>query len=260
MSPLPDQPAGELRLGAQQELAPTKTLDYYVEKRGDNKRDYVFSLAKSKTCPHNELKAMVTGGTKYYCTSCNWASDIPWGYGQPLHNVVVGSLLQVMHFAKEFGSDALQEVLRTPKGQHELDYHLPALPEGMTFWDALEVLEQVDVNLPDRGAGTLRKLFEENWVSITERERRHKELKVASPALGALLEKKGLLAVESAEYPESIGHTEDSEKLGEGRRRDIKFGTNGNGEDCQDAIRGSDLPSLSSGKEQDTAAGDSRES
>ena len=258
MSPLPDQPTGELRLGGPPEE--DKTLEFYVKKRGENKRDYVFSLSKSRTCPHNELKAMVTGGTKYYCTACNWASDIPWGYGQPLHNVVVGSLLQVMHFAKEFGADALQEVLRTPKGQHELDYHLPALPEGMNFWDAIDVLEQVDVNLPDRGAGTLRKLFEEHWVSIEERERRHKELKTASPALGALLEQKGLLAVESEEYPEAIGHAEDSEKLGEGRRRVTKFSGNGRGEEKQAAVGGGNMPSLSAAKEPHPESGDSRES
>lgn len=193
---------------------PTKHLDWYLQKRGDKKRDYVFSVSRMRTCPHNHLHAMVTGGTKYRCEDCNWCFDIVTAYAQPLHNVVVGSLLQVLHFAKEFGGDNLQEVLRTPKGQHELDYHLPALPEGMTFWDAVEALEVIDVNKPDRGAGELRKLLEKHWVPLAERQRRHKELESANAKLGKLLEKHGLMAPQKSpkRYAAAIGDPSDERR------------------------------------------------
>lgn len=229
---MPDSP-GEALLPSQREQDPAKTLDWYIQKRNGKKRDYVFSVSKMRTCPHNHLHAMVVGGIKYRCEDCNWCFDIVTTYAQPLHNVVVGSLLQVMHSAKEFGIDAVQEMLRTPKGQHEYDYHLPALPEGISFWDAVQAMEQIDINRPDQGAGQLRALLERYWVSDAERQRRHKELAAANPGLGKLLQDKGLMAsVESPkEYEGAIGLPADrrGEITGRKTKKALGEGENGDG-------------------------------
>ena len=231
----------------------TKTLDWYLAKRNGKKRDYIFSVSKMKTCPHNHLHAMVTGGIKYRCEDCNWCFDIVTTYAQPLHNVVVGSMLQALHFAKEFGIDNLQEVLRTPKGQHELDYHLPALPEGMSFWDALEALETIDVNAPDRGAGELRQLFEEKWVPVAERQRRHQELASANPYLKKILEERGgLMAALDPGYANAIGDRDAEERaLSKGESDDTANPIgNGTGEARPPALGGAEMPSLPSGDKQ----------
>ena len=154
-----------------------KTLDFYIERRNGKKRDYVFGVDKMRRCPHNHLQALSTGGTWYRCRDCNWAFGITVAYAQPLHNMVVGGLLNALWFAKEFGMEALQEVARTPKGQYELNYHLPALPEGMSFNDAVEVMDKIDVTVKDGGAAQLYELLEKHWVSPKEKRRRIGEFK-----------------------------------------------------------------------------------
>src|SRR3990167_7406561 len=179
------------------ESDPKKSLDWYRKARNGRKRDYIFSVSKMKVCPHNRLHALAVGGNWYRCEDCNWGFNIVTTYAQPLHNIVVGGLLNALHFAKEFGNDALQEVARTPKGQHETDFHMPALPEGMSFFEAAALLDTIDVNTADMGKTQLRDLLEKHWVPDAEVKRRVKELQGA----GLL---KGLGAPDDSE-PKSLG-------------------------------------------------------
>jgi hypothetical protein len=146
------------------ETSPGRTLDYFIKARNGNKRDYIQDYKKSKTCPHNTLTALAIGGTWYRCRDCNYAFDIVAAYQQPLHNLVIGGFLNALSFAKEFGGDALGEVLRRPIGQSDGTGHKPVLPEGMSFTDAISLLESVDVNAEDGGVEALKALLEEVWV------------------------------------------------------------------------------------------------
>jgi hypothetical protein len=85
-------------------------------------------------------------------------------YQQPLHNVVLEGLMNAMHFSKEFGVQALQEVARRPIGQYDASQHKPVLPEGMDFIDVLNDLEEVDVNTADGGKRQLRGLQTAKWL------------------------------------------------------------------------------------------------
>jgi len=154
---------------ALQRILPENTLDYFIERRSDKKRNYVFDYGKSKTCDHPTLRVIARGGIVYRCLECNYAFHIVGGYQQPLHNEVIQSAFNVVVFAKEFGSNALSEVLRRPIGQHDGSPHKPVLPEGMSFMDVLELVEGVDVNAEDGGIAQVYKLLDEVWVGPKER-------------------------------------------------------------------------------------------
>jgi hypothetical protein len=148
---------------------PRLGLDYFVEARNGRKRSYIYDYKKSRTCPHPNLIALNIGGNWYRCTKCNYAFDIVTAYQQPLHNLVIGGLLNAMHFAKEYGGHALGEVLRRPNGQADGSPHKPVLPEGMSFVDAIAALETVDVNSPDGGQEQLKEVLDLLWVGPKEK-------------------------------------------------------------------------------------------
>ncbi len=186
-------------------VEPEKTLDFYVQARDGKKRDYIFNMTKVKTCSHPELEEIVTGGQFYRCKRCNMGQVIVTAYAMPLHHMAKLGVQQALWFAKQFGGSSLQEVLRRPSGQHELDYHLAALPEGMDIDDAIAAFDQIDVNTDDEGKQQLLEMYEELWVSPAERERRHNELG-RDNKLGDLLKEHGLLAVDDeAAYAEATG-------------------------------------------------------
>jgi len=145
-------------------MAPSPdTLQYYLERRNGAKRAYVFDYSKSKTCDHPEMVALARGGIVYRCTSCNYAFHITGAYQQPLHNEVIMAAFVLMNLSKEFGKDAVGEVLRRPIGQVDGSAHKPVLPEGMSFLDVLEALEGIDVTTEDRGKGALAALVGSLW-------------------------------------------------------------------------------------------------
>jgi hypothetical protein len=148
---------------------PGNTLDYYVQRRSGKKRNYIFDYGKSRTCDHPEMRLVARGGIVYRCLRCNYAFHIVGGYQQPLHNEVIQSAFNLLVFSKEFGMDSLGEVLKRPIGQHDSSPHKPVLPEGMSFMDVLDMLEEVDMNVEDGGVAQIYKLLEEVWVGPKER-------------------------------------------------------------------------------------------
>ena len=156
-------------LGQALPFLPENTRGYYIERRNTKKRNYIFDYGKSRTCDHPRLQVIARGGIVYRCLDCNYAFHIVGGYQQPLHNEVIQAAFNLLVFSKEFGSDALGEVLRRPIGQHDGSPHKPVLPEGMSFMDVLKLLEGVDVNTEDRGASQVYKLLDEVWVGPKER-------------------------------------------------------------------------------------------
>jgi hypothetical protein len=159
---------------------PETTRDFYIEARNGHKRDYVYDVHRANRCPHPRMVALSIGGNWYRCEDCNYAFDIVAAYAQPLHNLVIGGLLNALHFAKEHGTNALQEVLRTPIGQYDGTPQKPVLPEGMDFEDTVAALEAVNVNAEDGGHAQLSALVDTLWVSDKSRAKRIKELEDGS--------------------------------------------------------------------------------
>jgi hypothetical protein len=160
------------------DFMPENTLEYYRTKRKDSgkKRNYIFDYGFSRTCDHAHLDVIARGGIVYRCRDCNYVFHINGAHQQPLHNETIQAAFTLFVFAKEFGSDALGEVLRTPIGQSDGTAHKPALPEGMSFSDVVHLLDSVDVTVEDRGAQQLYKMLDEVWVDAKSRRRREKEL------------------------------------------------------------------------------------
>lgn len=152
------------------ESQPQHTLDYFVEKRGKNKRPYIYDFHKSQVCDHPRLKIIARGGIVYRCLECNYAFHIVAAYQQPLHNEVIQSAFNIFNFAKEFGQDALAEVMRRPIGQVDGTAHKPVLPEGMAVQDVLALMDGIDVTTPDGGAQELTALLERVWAGAPQGE------------------------------------------------------------------------------------------
>ncbi len=148
------------------------TYRYYVEARNGNKRDYVYDFSVARKCPHPNLVATAIGGNTYRCTECNYFYTIVTAYAEPMHLATVKAAYQLLHFGKEFGVHALQEVLRQPHGQTDGTPQKGVIPDGMTLSDALLALESVNVNTPDRGVAELSALVASVWPSETELKRR----------------------------------------------------------------------------------------
>lgn len=144
-------------------LVPENTLDFYVQARNGKKRDYIYDYGESRTCDHSTMKVIARGGIVYRCMDCNYTFHITGAYQQPYHNEVIMAAFTMLGFAKEFGMNAVGEVLRRPIGQNDGSQHKPVLPEGMSFMDVLDALEEVDVNTLDQGAAELRALIEHVW-------------------------------------------------------------------------------------------------
>ena len=139
------------------------TLDFFVKARSGKKRNYVFDYGKSIKCSHETLKEIMRGGNQYRCLDCNYVFFIVTAFQQPLHNIAISGAFQLLHFAKEFGMDALAEVLRRPIGQDDGSPHKPVLPEGMSFMDVLAVLEEVETTSEDGGAKQLKEMIQDLW-------------------------------------------------------------------------------------------------
>ena len=160
-----DEPTHEIMA----RIVPEQTLEYFIEQRNGNKRNYIFDYGKSRRCDHPNLRVIARGGIVYRCLDCNYAFHIPGGYQQPLHNEVIQSAFNMLVFSKEFGSDALGEVLRRPIGQSDGSEQKPVLPEGMSFTDVMRLLDDIDVNTLDGGMATLYKMLDEVWVNSEQR-------------------------------------------------------------------------------------------
>ena len=149
------------------ELAPSveaaNSLEYYVQARNGKKRNYIYRYGVSRVCDHSNLSVIARGGIVYRCLDCNYAFHITGAYQQPLHNEVIQGAFTMAYFAKEFGMDSLGEVLRRPIGQMDDSPHKPVLPEGMSFFDVLLALEEVDVTTEDRGKAQLSDLLKQLW-------------------------------------------------------------------------------------------------
>lgn len=152
------------------------TREFYTKERGAHKRPYVYNFAKARTCPHSSLKAMAVGGSAYRCEDCNYTFDIVAANMQPLHNRVLGDMMNMLHFVKEFGVGSFEEVLRTPIGQYDKTPQKPAIPDGMSIAQALLLMDEVDVTAPDGGKAQVKALLDQVWVSDEERQRRLDQL------------------------------------------------------------------------------------
>lgn len=140
------------------------TLDYYVKARGSRKRNYVFDFKKARSCTHPDLHEMVVGSNFYRCMACNYSVFITGSVVWPLHFQAISGVLNLLYLAKEFGPHAVQEMLRRPIGQYDGLPQKPALPEGMTFVDAVKAMGLIDVNTPDGGKGQLAAMLADVWV------------------------------------------------------------------------------------------------
>jgi hypothetical protein len=160
-----DEPTHEIMA----RIVPEQTLEYFIQQRNGNKRNYIFDYGKSRRCDHPNLRVIARGGIVYRCLDCNYAFHIPGAYQQPLHNEVIQSAFNMLVFSKEFGSDALGEVLRRPIGQSDGTEQKPVLPEGMSFTDVMQLLDDIDVNALDGGMATLYKMLDEVWVNSEQR-------------------------------------------------------------------------------------------
>lgn len=142
---------------------PDETLQFYVEARNGKKRNYIFDYGNSRSCDHSTMKVIARGGIVYRCLDCNYTFHITGAYQQPYHNEVIMAAFTILGFSKEFGMNAVGEVLRRPIGQNDGSMHKPVLPEGMSFVDVLDALEEIDVNAVDGGQDQLRELISHVW-------------------------------------------------------------------------------------------------
>jgi len=149
---------------AVEKFKPEHTLDYAVAARGERKRNYIFRYGKAITCDHPTMTLIARGGNIYRCPDCNYTFQWPGAIVQPLHHNVIMGAFTLLNFAKEFGMASMQEVLRRPIGQGDGTPHKAVLPEGMSFMDVLEELEQIDTTSPDGGAAQLRQMLDDVWV------------------------------------------------------------------------------------------------
>jgi hypothetical protein len=139
------------------------TLEHWIDAQNGKKRNYIYDYGKSRSCTHPTLRELVQGSNWYRCEECNYALFIMTAFQQPLHNVVLQGVMNALHFSKEFGVGALQEVLRRPIGQYDGSEQKPALPEGMSLSDTLMALEEIDVTASDGGERQLRSLISARW-------------------------------------------------------------------------------------------------
>lgn len=199
-------------------IVPAEQLTYafYAKARNGAKRDYVYDFSVARKCPHPNLVATSLGGNTYRCTECNYFYTIVTAYVEPMHLATVKAAYQLLHFAKEFGVHALQEVLRQPHGQSDGTPHKGVIPDGMTLSDAVMALESINVNTPDRGAAELRRLVEAVWPNDTEVKRRIKALRgsdapgkqeYAESLEGLLKERQNAIAGRDAEGQSLRGST-----------------------------------------------------
>jgi hypothetical protein len=158
----------EVRTSDIKEFTPEHTLDYYVERRGENKRSYVFRYKNAIKCDHPTMELTVRGGNTYLCPDCKYTFQITSAFVQPQHHLVIQAGFEIMRFAREHGVDSLQEVWRRPIGQTDGTPHKPVLPEGMSFIDVLTALEDVPADIDQEELAALRDFL---WVGPAERKK-----------------------------------------------------------------------------------------
>lgn len=112
--------------------------DFHAGGNNSGKPPYIFSFKKSLTCDHPLLEIMVRGTNMYRCTSCNYAYWIQNAIQWPLHWTVIMGAFQIQKFVKEFGLEAVQQVLARPIGQPDKHPQVPVLPDGKSFMDVLK--------------------------------------------------------------------------------------------------------------------------
>jgi hypothetical protein len=145
-----------------------QSLQYALEARGPNKRNYVFDYGKSRNCPHDNLRSVIHGTPLYRCQDCNYVFSIVAAYQQPLHHIFTQSLMIAQSVAKEFGYNAAMEMAHRDVGQMDGTAQKPALPDGMTLEDTMLLFDSIDVTTEDGGNEQLTELYKQMWELPSE--------------------------------------------------------------------------------------------
>ena len=195
------------------EQHPERTLEYALEARGTNKRNYKFDYGESKNCNHDSLKSLVKGTQLYRCMDCNYVFSFVAAWQQPMHHAFVQGLMISQAFAKEFGYEAALEVAHRDLGQIDGTPQKPALPDGMTIEDTWELFDKVDVTAEDGGREELRELYEQMWeLPSEERKARIAELRSSLYTERKALEEKQRAELKGKETnAEAVGEITDGE-------------------------------------------------
>ena len=196
------------------EQHPERTLEYALEARGTNKRNYKFDYGESKNCNHDSLKSLVKGTQLYRCMDCNYVFSFVAAWQQPMHHAFVQGLMISQAFAKEFGYEAALEVAHRDLGQIDGTPQKPALPDGMTLEETWKLFDKVDVTSEDEGKEELRKLYEQMWeLPSEERKARIAELRSSMYTERKALEEKQRAELKGNETnAEAVGEITDGEK------------------------------------------------
>ena len=195
------------------EQHPERTLEYALEARGTNKRNYKFDYGESKNCNHDSLKSLVKGTQLYRCMDCNYVFSFVAAWQQPMHHAFVQGLMISQAFAKEFGYEAALEVAHRDLGQIDGTPQKPALPDGMTIEATWELFDKVDVTAEDGGRQELRELYEQMWeLPSGERKARIAELRSSMYTERKALEEKQRAELKGKETnAEAVGEITDGE-------------------------------------------------
>ena len=196
-----------------QEERPDLSLEYALEARGTNKRNYVFDYGESAKCNHGSLKSLVKGTQLYRCEDCNYVFSFVAAWQQPMHHAFVQGLMISQAFAKEFGYEAALEVAHRDLGQLDGTPQKPALPDGMTLEDTWKLFDKVDVTAEDGGREELRELYEQMWeLPSEERKARIAELRTSMYSGRKALEEKQRAELKGKETnAEAVGEITDGE-------------------------------------------------
>ena len=195
------------------EQHPERTLEYALEARGTNKRNYKFDYGESKNCNHDSLKSLVKGTQLYRCMDCNYVFSFVAAWQQPMHHAFVQGLMISQAFAKEFGYEAALEGAHRDLGQIDGTPQKPALPDGMTLEETWKLFDKVDVTSEDEGKEELRKLYEQMWeLPSEERKARIAELRSSMYTERKALEEKQRAELKGKETnAEAVGEITDGE-------------------------------------------------
>ena len=195
------------------EQHPERTLEYALEARGTNKRNYKFDYGESKNCNHDSLKSLVKGTQLYRCMDCNYVFSFVAAWQQPMHHAFVQGLMISQAFAKEFGYEAALEVAHRDLGQIDGTPQKPALPDGMTLEETWKLFDKVDFTSEDEGKEELRKLYEQMWeLPSEERKARIAELRSSMYTERKALEEKKRAELKGKETnAEAVGEITDGE-------------------------------------------------
>ena len=199
------------------EQHPERTLEYALEARGTNKRNYKFDYGESKNCNHDSLKSLVKGTQLYRCMDCNYVFSFVAAWQQPMHHAFVQGLMISQAFAKEFGYEAALEVAHRDLGQIDGTPQKPALPDGMTVEDTWKLFDKIDVTAEDEGKEELRELYEQMWELPSE----ERKARIAELHSKKSIERKALEEKQRAELKGEEVNTEAVGEITDGENSDI---------------------------------------